>query len=100
MLFPILFCFSDVYLLRGSGPCRLVEIAVHIEFATDRYHKSHFAILTCLSNRSHTAVDGSPPDTPTTDSYTVTSSGYPVLLVPGPSTEGLRPKSEYLVPET
>ena len=76
-------CSPHVYLLCGSGPCRLVEIAVHKDFATVRYHTSHFAISACLSSRSHTAVDGFPPDTPTTDSYTVPSNGYLVPLVPG-----------------
>ena len=37
-----------------------------LDFAT-----SDFAMFACLSHRSHTAVDGSPLDTPTPDSHTV-----------------------------
>ena len=58
-----------------------MEIAVHKDFATDRYHTSHVAISACQSIRSHTAVGGPPPDTLTTDSYTVPSSDYQIPLV-------------------
>ena len=40
-----------VYLQSGSLPCRLVEIAVHKDFATDRYRTFRFSISACLSIR-------------------------------------------------